>query len=64
MLLEAKGSLDGWENNLAHLKIDRTAGDAALIAMTHNVSARLEVKARKSKLLRIDFRSERISSIV
>ncbi|KAH9935534.1 uncharacterized protein B0H18DRAFT_1082284 [Fomitopsis serialis] len=40
-------SLEGWSENLRHLKLENKAGDAALIAMTKNVSARLEVKMRK-----------------
>lgn len=40
--------MDGWTANLAQLKLDRKAGDAALLAMTQNVSARMESKMRKS----------------
>ncbi|KZT72123.1 hypothetical protein DAEQUDRAFT_686417 [Daedalea quercina L-15889] len=42
-----KNSLDGWPENLKNLKLENKAGDTALITMTKNVSARLEVKMRK-----------------
>ncbi|KAI0930476.1 hypothetical protein AcW1_009147 [Taiwanofungus camphoratus] len=44
---EIKDSLRDWSGNLSQLKIDRKAGDAALLGMTQNVAARLEVKTKK-----------------
>ncbi|CCM01145.1 uncharacterized protein FIBRA_03193 [Fibroporia radiculosa] len=46
-LKEFKQSLSGWTDNLKKLKLERKAGEEALIAMTENVSARLEVKMKK-----------------
>ncbi|KAH9839475.1 uncharacterized protein C8Q71DRAFT_703931 [Rhodofomes roseus] len=42
-----KDNLEGWSENLRHLQLENKAGDTALITMTKNVSARLEVKMRK-----------------
>ncbi|KAI0789118.1 hypothetical protein C8Q75DRAFT_719004 [Abortiporus biennis] len=47
---EAKSNLQDWSNNLGQLKIERKAGDNALKAMTQNVSARLDIKMRKSDI--------------
>ncbi|KAK7692566.1 hypothetical protein QCA50_004196 [Cerrena zonata] len=47
---EANTNIKGWETRLSQLKIERKAGDAALVAMTQNVVARLEVTKRKSDL--------------
>ncbi|KAI0048258.1 hypothetical protein FA95DRAFT_1517657 [Auriscalpium vulgare] len=47
-LAEATQDLQGWSGNLAQLKIDRKAGEAALVSMTQNVAARLDVNKRKS----------------
>ncbi|KAI0694319.1 hypothetical protein BC835DRAFT_1274633 [Cytidiella melzeri] len=46
-ILEMKDSLGGWSHNFSQLKIERKAGDVALSGMTHNVTARLDVKMRK-----------------
>jgi len=43
-------SLQPWDRHLAQLKIERKAGDAALLSMTQNVAARLDVKTKKSEL--------------
>ena len=45
---EAKANLQGWYTNLSQLRIERKAGDAALMEMKQNVAARLEVKMQKS----------------
>ncbi|KAJ7772548.1 hypothetical protein DFH07DRAFT_802317 [Mycena maculata] len=50
LILNAKMHMEDWETNLAELKIERKAGDTALLSMTHNVAARLEVKARKNDI--------------
>ncbi|KAJ3803283.1 hypothetical protein GGU11DRAFT_812931 [Lentinula aff. detonsa] len=42
--------LQQWETNLAQLKVERKPYDAALLAMTQNVHARLDVKARKNDI--------------
>ncbi|KAI0733145.1 hypothetical protein C8Q72DRAFT_773128 [Fomitopsis betulina] len=42
-----RDSFGGWSENLKNLKLESKAGDTALITMTKNVSARLEVKMRK-----------------
>ncbi|KAG6867827.1 hypothetical protein C0993_010586 [Termitomyces sp. T159_Od127] len=47
---EAKANVEGWEQNLSQLKQERKAGDAALLSMTQNVSARLEVQTRKNDI--------------
>ncbi|KAF7315490.1 hypothetical protein MIND_00064200 [Mycena indigotica] len=49
LIRNAKQNMDGWEAKLSQLKIERPAGDAAFSSMTQNVSARLEVKMRKSR---------------
>ncbi|CAL1706845.1 unnamed protein product [Somion occarium] len=46
---EAKDNVNGWESRLSQLKIDRKAGDAALLSMTQNVAARIEVTKRKNR---------------
>ncbi|KAI0703370.1 hypothetical protein C8T65DRAFT_654998 [Cerioporus squamosus] len=46
-LQQSKASTQGWSSNLAELKIERKAGDAALVSMTQNVASRLDVKQRK-----------------
>ncbi|RXW25036.1 hypothetical protein EST38_g827 [Candolleomyces aberdarensis] len=47
---EAKNSLNDWEKNLSQLKIDRKPGDSALLSMTQNVAARLDVRSRKNDI--------------
>ncbi|KAJ4483237.1 hypothetical protein J3R30DRAFT_3285435 [Lentinula aciculospora] len=42
--------LQQWDTNLAQLKVERKPYDAALLSMTQNVHARLDVKARKTDL--------------
>ncbi|TFY71942.1 hypothetical protein EVG20_g1057 [Dentipellis fragilis] len=49
-LMEAKAELDGWAQSLAQMKLERKAGDSALLAMTQNVAARLDVQGRKSDI--------------
>ncbi|GBE80685.1 hypothetical protein SCP_0304040 [Sparassis crispa] len=49
-LREAKESMQGWSADLSQLKIERKASDTALLGMTQNVSARLEVKMKKHDL--------------
>ncbi|KAF8160791.1 hypothetical protein B0H34DRAFT_698077 [Crassisporium funariophilum] len=50
MLLEAKSNLQNWESRLTQLKIERKPGDSALLAMTQNVAARLDVRARRNDI--------------
>ncbi|KAJ7446266.1 hypothetical protein B0H11DRAFT_2085779, partial [Mycena galericulata] len=50
LIRNAKMHMENWETNLAELKIERKAGDTALLSMTQNVAARLEVKARKNDI--------------
>ncbi|KAF8973104.1 hypothetical protein BDZ97DRAFT_1691833 [Flammula alnicola] len=54
---EARASLQNWEVRLSQacipfslLKIERKAGDAALISMTQNVANRLDVRSRKNEI--------------
>ncbi|KAJ2917789.1 hypothetical protein MD484_g2640, partial [Candolleomyces efflorescens] len=47
---EAKNSLMDWEKNLSQLKIDRKPGDSALLSMTQNVAARLDVRNRNNDI--------------
>ncbi|KAG6831678.1 hypothetical protein H0H92_008321 [Tricholoma furcatifolium] len=47
---EARANVEGWEQNLSQMKQDRKAGDAALLAMTQNVSGRLQVRSRKNDI--------------
>ncbi|KAG5648582.1 hypothetical protein DXG03_003193 [Asterophora parasitica] len=47
---EAKANIEHWEHNLMQLKQERKAGDDALLAMTKNVAARLEVKSRTNDI--------------
>jgi len=42
--------LQQWDANLAQLKVERKPYDAALLSMTQNVHARLDVKARKNEI--------------
>ncbi|KAH9949597.1 hypothetical protein B0H21DRAFT_727583 [Amylocystis lapponica] len=46
-IFEAKDGLQGWTSNLSQLKLDKKAAEAALLAMTQNVTARLDVKTKK-----------------
>ncbi|KAG5654394.1 hypothetical protein H0H81_003218 [Sphagnurus paluster] len=50
VIREAKGNVEGWEGNLIQLKQERKPGDAALLSMTQNVAARLEVRSRKNDI--------------
>ncbi|KAF7977747.1 hypothetical protein HWV62_2832 [Athelia sp. TMB] len=43
---EAAAGIPGWAQRLAALRVDKTAGDAALAAMSANVGARLSVRAQ------------------
>ncbi|KAG6903111.1 hypothetical protein C0995_006298 [Termitomyces sp. Mi166 len=47
---EAKTNVAGWKRDLSQLKQERKAGDAALLSMTQNISARLEVRSRKNDI--------------
>ncbi|KAH7929824.1 hypothetical protein BV22DRAFT_1056017 [Leucogyrophana mollusca] len=46
---EIKSGLRGWETHFNQLRIERKSGDAALLSMTQNVSARLDVKTKKTE---------------
>ncbi|KAJ7287846.1 hypothetical protein C8J57DRAFT_1285066 [Mycena rebaudengoi] len=50
LIRQAKVNLDNWEPNLAQLKIERKPSDTALLSMTQNVAARLDVKSRKNDI--------------
>ncbi|KAG2354888.1 hypothetical protein BDR07DRAFT_1428008, partial [Suillus spraguei] len=45
---ELKHGFRGWETRFSQFRIDRRAGDAALDSMTQNVSARLDIRTRKT----------------
>ncbi|KAG2338652.1 hypothetical protein BDR05DRAFT_984654 [Suillus weaverae] len=45
---ELKHGFRGWETRFSQFRIDKKAGDAALDSMTQNVSARLDIRTRKS----------------
>ncbi|KAG8213565.1 hypothetical protein J3R82DRAFT_10220 [Butyriboletus roseoflavus] len=45
---ELLNGLDGWEGRFGQLKVEKKSGDAALISMTQNVAARLDIKTRKA----------------
>ncbi|KII92831.1 hypothetical protein PLICRDRAFT_89359 [Plicaturopsis crispa FD-325 SS-3] len=47
---EAKDALGSWQTSLTQLSIERKAGDAALLSMTQNVAARLDVNTKKSDI--------------
>ncbi|KAI0329709.1 hypothetical protein GY45DRAFT_1371381 [Cubamyces sp. BRFM 1775] len=53
---QAKSSTQGWSANLSQLKIDKKAGDGALVSMTQNVATRLDVKSRKHDIPEALFR--------
>ncbi|KAG2153773.1 uncharacterized protein EDB93DRAFT_1134706 [Suillus bovinus] len=46
---ELKHGFRGWETRFSQFRIDKRAGDAALDSMTQNVSARLDIRTRKSE---------------
>ncbi|KJA20706.1 hypothetical protein HYPSUDRAFT_188287 [Hypholoma sublateritium FD-334 SS-4] len=50
VIRETKASLQNWESRMFQLKIERKAGDAALISMTQNVATRLDVKSKKNEI--------------
>ncbi|KAF4598194.1 TFB1 family protein [Pleurotus pulmonarius] len=50
MILESKANLFNWESKLNQLKIERKSGDAALLSMTQNVAARLDVRTKKNDI--------------
>ncbi|KAF8210572.1 hypothetical protein K438DRAFT_1809924 [Mycena galopus ATCC 62051] len=56
LIRHAKMNMDNWQTNLTQLKIEKTAGDTALLSMTKNVGARLDVKSRKNDLPETLFR--------
>ncbi|KAG1729203.1 uncharacterized protein EDB91DRAFT_1159997 [Suillus paluster] len=45
---ELRNGFGGWESRFSQLRIDKRAGDAALASMTQNVSARLDIRTRKT----------------
>jgi transcription initiation factor TFIIH subunit 1 len=45
----AKSNVRNWNENLLQMKLEREAGGAALLSMTTNVSARLDVRSRRSQ---------------
>ncbi|KAH7888489.1 hypothetical protein F5I97DRAFT_705024 [Phlebopus sp. FC_14] len=47
---ELRNGLGDWQANFNQLRLDRKAGDAALLSMTQNVSARLDTKVKKDDL--------------
>ncbi|KAK0225922.1 hypothetical protein IW262DRAFT_1267984 [Armillaria fumosa] len=47
---EAKSNFSQWETDLALLKLERKPGDAALLSMTQNVAARLDVRSKTNDL--------------
>jgi len=49
-LSEAKSSLTDWGLRLTQLKIERKPGDSAVLAMTQNVTTRLDVRSRKNDI--------------
>ncbi|KAJ7902095.1 hypothetical protein B0H14DRAFT_2669902 [Mycena olivaceomarginata] len=56
LILNAKVNMDNWPTNLSQLKIEKQAGDTALLSMTKNVAARLDVKSRKNDIPEALFR--------
>ncbi|KAJ8522454.1 hypothetical protein ONZ45_g965 [Pleurotus djamor] len=56
MIMESKVNLHNWEAKLGQLKIERKSGDAALLSMTQNVAARLDVKTKKNDIPEALFR--------
>ncbi|KAF5370570.1 hypothetical protein D9758_001928 [Tetrapyrgos nigripes] len=59
VIRSTKVDLQQWATNLTQLKIERKHGDAALMDMTHNVAARLDVKSRRNDLPEGIFRQMR-----
>ncbi|KAJ7187986.1 hypothetical protein C8R46DRAFT_933665 [Mycena filopes] len=56
LIMHAKVNMEGWQTKLTQLKVERQAGDEALISMTKNVAARLDVKSRKNDIPDVLFR--------
>ncbi|KAH8119094.1 hypothetical protein DFH11DRAFT_1501151 [Phellopilus nigrolimitatus] len=50
VLPDVRAQVNDWGTSLSNLKIEKKAGDAALLTMTQNVQARLEVKMRKNDI--------------
>ncbi|KAJ7045772.1 hypothetical protein C8F04DRAFT_1025768 [Mycena alexandri] len=50
LIMHAKVNMEGWQTKFTQLKVERPAGDEALISMTKNVAARLDVKSRKNDI--------------
>ncbi|KAG7446276.1 uncharacterized protein BT62DRAFT_986844 [Guyanagaster necrorhizus] len=50
IIQEAKTNISQWEADLAQLKLERKPGDAALLSMTQNVAARLDVRSKTNDL--------------
>ncbi|KAH0827365.1 hypothetical protein J3R83DRAFT_4014 [Lanmaoa asiatica] len=44
---ELLNGVNGWEARFGQLKVERKSSDAALLSMTQNVAARLDIKTRK-----------------
>jgi len=40
--------VNGWEGRFSQLRVEKKSGDAALLSMTQNVAARLDIKTNKS----------------
>ncbi|TCD69832.1 RNA polymerase II transcription factor B subunit 1 [Steccherinum ochraceum] len=47
---EARDNAQGWSSRLNSFRLEKKGGEAALLRMTENVSARLEVKQRKNDI--------------
>ncbi|THH30841.1 hypothetical protein EUX98_g3340 [Antrodiella citrinella] len=47
---EASDQLRGWGGRLSQFRLEKKAGEAALVSMTQNVSARLDVKNRENDI--------------
>ncbi|KAF8270272.1 hypothetical protein EI94DRAFT_1798336 [Lactarius quietus] len=56
---QMKRDIEGWQGNLAQLKTDRKATEAALMSMTQNVATRLDAQKRKADIPEDIFRQMR-----
>ncbi|KAJ3840282.1 hypothetical protein F5878DRAFT_78291 [Lentinula raphanica] len=59
IISQAAVDLRQWETNLSQLKVERKPYDAALVSMTQNVHARMDVKVRKNDIPESFFRQMR-----
>ncbi|KAF9482165.1 hypothetical protein BDN70DRAFT_875466 [Pholiota conissans] len=50
IMQQTRASLLNWDTRMAQFKIERKAGDAALISMTQNVANRQDVRSRKNEI--------------